>query len=262
MKIVFEKFNGVGNDFVMIDNRDMNFPAGNAGLIQMLCDRHFGIGADGLILIENMEGHDFKMVYFNSDGNPSSMCGNGGRCSVGFAFSKNICGSESKFVAIDGTHNAFILQEGLVKLSMNTDSQIEIAGDDYIIQTGSPHLVRFVNGLKDLNVFEIGNQIRNSERFIKEGINSNFVEIANDEIKMRTYERGVENETLSCGTGTVAVALAVSEKLNYSVGTHSMHIEAIGGHLKVHFNKNENGVYDNVWLEGPISKVFHGEIII
>lgn len=255
MQFDFQKFQGTGNDFVIIDNRALAFPKDDIKLIERICDRRFGIGADGLMLVEDAEGFDFKMVYYNSDGRQSTMCGNGGRCISAFAYRNGMAGEEGQFVAIDGPHDYAINEAGLVKLNMIDVKEIEKSGKDYIMFTGSPHYVRFVKGLADADMYGGGQSVRYSDRFAKEGINVNFVE-KNDEIcAVRTYERGVEDETYSCGTGTVAAALSIAEEFDLSKGP--VHLNTKGGKLNVYFEK-EGSAYSDIWLEGPAKFVFKG----
>lgn len=255
-QIKFYKYQGTGNDFVMIDNRDLEFPK-STELIEKLCDRRFGIGADGLILLENDENSDFKMVYFNSDGNESTMCGNGGRCIVAFAHFLDIFEDQTTFDAIDGLHKAEI-KNGIVKLKMIDVIDINTDGQDFVMNTGSPHYVKYVEMLNNYNVFKNGNEIRNSPTYKAEGINVNFVEALSDkEIFVRTYERGVEDETYSCGTGVTASALTFMDKNNQT----SVAVKVLGGKLKVYAEKNGAG-FSDIWLEGPASQVFSGTISI
>lgn len=252
--VEFYKYQGTGNDFVMIDNRDLDFPK-DKDLIEKLCDRRFGIGGDGLILLENDENADFKMVYYNSDGNESTMCGNGGRCIVAFANFLDIFEMKTTFEAIDGLHEAEI-HNGTVKLKMIDVDSIKNIGGDFELNTGSPHYVTFVEKLKDYKVYENGNKIRNSASYSTEGINVNFVEeVGENEIFIRTYERGVEDETFSCGTGVTAAALVYFKDKNET----SVNVKVLGGKLKVYADKvGEN--YTNIWLEGPATQVFKGKI--
>lgn len=252
-KIKFYKYHGTGNDFIMIDNRKENFPKENIDLIHKMCHRRFGIGADGLILLENDNQTDFKMSYFNSDGNPSTMCGNGGRCLVAFAHFHQLFNDHCTFNAIDGLHEAEFKND-IVKLKMIDVKAISTHQKDYILDTGSPHYVRFIDNIKNYNVYENGKKIRNSSDFIDKGINVNFVEKLNDEeIFVRTYERGVEDETYSCGTGVTASSLSVMLTNNKT----ELKVKTLGGNLKVYAEKNENG-FKNIWLEGPAIKVFEG----
>lgn len=252
--IEFFKYQGTGNDFVMIDNRDLQFTK-DKKIIEKLCDRRFGIGGDGLILLENDSAADFKMVYFNSDGNESTMCGNGGRCIVAFAHFLDIFEDKTTFEAIDGKHEAEI-HNGIIKLKMIDVYNIKNVGPDFELNTGSPHYVSFVEMLKDYKVFEKGNKIRNSTSYSQEGINVNFVEeVAENEIFVRTYERGVEDETFSCGTGVTAAALVYLKDKDQS----SVHVKVLGGNLKVYAEQSGES-FKNIWLEGPAKQVFKGKI--
>lgn len=257
MQLTCYKYQGTGNDFVIIDNREKNISL-STEQVRLLCDRRFGIGADGLMLLELEPGIDFKMVYFNSDGRESSMCGNGGRCITAFAKSLGIISSEAKFLAIDGMHEAKIAED-FVSLKMNDVRQMEVGEDFFFLNTGSPHYVKFVNNLDTFNVYEEGRKIRYSNRFKEEGTNVNFAERRDHELFVRTYERGVENETLSCGTGVTAVALVAGFK-GWSTDKHSCRIKTPGGNLNVRFEKVLESTFYNIWLEGPATFVFKTEI--
>jgi diaminopimelate epimerase len=258
MLLTFYKYQGTGNDFIMVDNRLNSFPKENTQLIEQLCDRRFGIGADGLILLENHTTYDFKMVYFNSDGNESSMCGNGGRCLVAFAKQLGIIEATAEFEAVDGYHFAKIIGDDLVSLQMKDVDRIAVHQDYSFLNTGSPHHVQLVSDLKNLDVKTEGAKIRYSDLYGKAGSNINFVhQIENDIFAVRTYERGVEDETLSCGTGATAVAIAM-----HHVGktkSNSVDLQVEGGKLSVQFKEN-NGVYSDVFLVGPATFVFEGTI--
>lgn len=254
----FYKYQGTGNDFILIDNRNLSFPKANTKLIKQLCDRRFGIGADGLILLENDNNVDFKMVYYNSDGNQSSMCGNGGRCLVAFAKQLNIIETQAAFNAIDGLHHATIIDNKNISLQMKNVDKIKIENDYVFLNTGSPHHIMMVDDLQNFEVKTVGHQIRNSDLYGKQGSNINFVDqISENQFAIRTYERGVENETLSCGTGATATAIAMhaTNKTNKT----DLKINVQGGQLKVSFEV-ENNKYTNVLLEGPAQLVFKGEI--
>ena len=238
---------------MLLDNREKNISL-TTEQIKWLCNRRFGIGADGLILLELEPGIDFKMVYFNSDGNESSMCGNGGRCITAFAKYLGIINSEAKFLAIDGIHEAKIDTE-LVSLKMNDVRQVEVGENYFYLNTGSPHYVKFVNNLEEFNVFKEGKKIRNNDRFIFEGTNVNFIEKIDHELFVRTYERGVENETLSCGTGVTAAALVAALK-GVSTDKNNCAIKTLGGHLNVKFDKVLENTFYNIWLQGPATFVF------
>lgn len=254
MEFTFYKYHGTGNDFVLIDNREGQFPKEDSEFVAHICHRRFGVGADGLILLENDSSSDFKMVYFNSDGNLSTMCGNGGRCIVHFAKFLGIISTETRFVAIDEIHEASIDQDW-ISLKMADVEEIKVSEDFVFLNTGSPHHVQMVENLKDYDVFSIGRDIRN-KLYGNEGANVNFVEKVDDAIfSVRTYERGVENETLSCGTGVTAVALAMFE--TQKTLDNKVILETPGGQLKVRFNKSELG-FDAIYLEGPAKQVFKG----
>jgi len=258
MRINFYKYQGTGNDFVIIDNRNNCFDKNNLDLIQKLCNRKFGIGADGLILIENIVGYDFNMIYYNADGT-QSFCGNGSRCAVAFAKKLGIITSEVLFLSNDGEHQAKIDINDEVSLKMHDVLEIEKGENYYFINTGSPHYITEVNQLNDFDVFKEGKKIRNNERFKAKGTNVNFVKYKTDSIDIRTYERGVENETLSCGTGVSATALSWADKFGVKNGL--IQINTKGGELKVRFNRDENG-FNGIWLIGPATFVFKGEIEI
>ncbi len=257
MQLTFYKYRGTGNDFVMIDNRQKTFDKNDQEYIAFLCDRQFGVGADGLILLENHKDCDFEMVYFNADGNESSMCGNGGRCITAFAQFLGVIENQATFEAIDGTHKASI-DSGQVKLQMQDVKSVENHISHVFLNTGSPHHVEMVNDVKDVDVKSKGQTIRYSAAYNEAGSNVNFVtKNAKDHFSVRTYERGVEDETLSCGTGVTAVALAM-----HAIGeTNSQHVtlQTQGGELVVTFDKNNLG-YENIWLIGPAIQVFKGQL--
>ncbi len=258
MEQIFYKYQGTGNDFILIDNRLNSFPKENKSIIQNLCDRHFGIGADGLILLENDASTDFRMIYFNADGSESTMCGNGGRCIVAFAKKLNIINHKTTFIAIDGLHNATI-KDAIVSLQMIDVKDIEIHKNHIFTNTGSPHHVQLVKNIKDFPVFTEGRNIRN-KIYGSEGSNINFVEqIDPKTFKVRTYERGVENETLACGTGVTAVAIAMHKTQKTAVNSVKLLVE--GGKLEVSFS-TDNGFYKNVFLTGKATFVFKGNITI
>lgn len=261
MILKFKKYQGAGNDFVIIDNREGKFQP-SIDTVEMLCDRNFGVGADGLMLLEKDEKNDFYMRYFNADGKESTMCGNGGRCISVFAKSLGL-GSPEKVVfnSIDGLHEAFFIEEDgeiFVKLKMIDVKEIEEHDDYYFINTGSPHYVKFVEDLEEMDVFEEGQAVRNDPKFAPGGTNVNFVEIFDDEIFVRTYERGVEDETLACGTGSTAAAIATA--LFLESDQNNWDIEVMGGNLHVSFDRRDDGTFENVWLTGPAEKVFEGTI--
>ncbi len=255
--IPFVKYQGTGNDFVMIDNRTKNYiTKEDTDLVAKICDRKFGIGADGLILLQNRIGYDFEMIYFNADGNESSMCGNGGRCITHFARELGVEREQYKFLAIDGDHEATIGKEDWVDLKMSDVAEVEVGEDFFVLNTGSPHYIVFVEDIDDIKVEENGSAIRYSKRFRKEGINVNFVEHSPIGLHVATYERGVEAETLSCGTGVVASA--ISSKIKQGVGKYSVPIKTKGGDLKVQFDLKDNNMVSDVWLGGAVGLVFRG----
>ena len=260
MEINFDKYEGTGNDFVMIDNRNDFFPKNDVNLIAHLCDRRFGIGADGLILLENDSESDFKMVYYNSDGNQSTMCGNGGRCLVAFAKKLQIIDNSTSFMAVDGIHHASISGDNSVSLQMKDVDFVNSQSNYTFLDTGSPHHIEVVSSISSLDVKSQGAAIRFSDLYGSAGANVNFVEqISEDTFSIRTYERGVEDETLSCGTGATAAAIA----MNYigKTNSNSIKINVQGGKLEVSFDKKDSH-FSNVFLKGPASFVFHGIINI
>ena len=255
MQCTFYKYQGTGNDFIMIDNRSSFFKI-DAKIIKKLCDRRFGIGADGLILLENDNSSDFKMVYFNSDGNESTMCGNGGRCIVAFAKRLNIIKNQTIFSAIDGLHEAIIDENDHVHLKMNDIQAIESKELSFFLNTGSPHHVVWFDDVNELDVKHLGSEIRYSKTYEPSGCNVNFVQTINpSKINVRTYERGVEDETLSCGTGVTAAAIA----FHFSKKTEATSIEimTLGGLLQVKFQP-KGEIYEDVFLIGPADFVFQG----
>ena len=255
MKINFTKYEGNGNDFIIIDDRKEEFSEDNVLMISKLCDRKFGIGADGLILLRKHKAHDFQMIYFNSDGNESSMCGNGGRCLVNYALQLDIDLKTNSFLAIDGVHK-FKVVDNEIYLKMNDVKDIVVKNGYNFLNTGSPHVVQIVENVDEINVFEQGKKIRRQFQEMN-GVNVNFVSFNNDIIKCRTFERGVENETLSCGTGVVAVALYVFKKKKIS--DNKITVSTNGGSLSVSF-KNDGNSFHEIWLKGDINKIFDGLI--
>jgi len=253
----FYKYQGTGNDFVLIDNRQLQFSKNNTKLIHQLCDRKFGIGADGLILLENDTEYDFKMVYYNSDGNESTMCGNGGRCIVAFANFLGVIKNETTFRAIDGKHYATI-DDDIVNLQMQDVSTIEQHDGYVFLNTGSPHHVTFTDEISQIDIKVKGAAIRYGAPYFEEGANVNFVKKLSDtEFRVRTYERGVEDETLSCGTGVTAVALAMYHLQETTANTITLQVE--GGTLQVSFELDAT-TYKNIFLKGKATQVFKGEI--
>jgi diaminopimelate epimerase len=281
----FYKYQGAGNDFIMVDQRQSRtLNRKDTKQIAFLCDRHFGIGADGLILLQHHASLDFEMVYFNSDGRESTMCGNGGRCIAAFAKHLGIQAGEAgyRFMAIDGEHRALLPHSigpggEWVELQMSDVGQIETVDNlptetpsisaglktsrDYVLNTGSPHFVRFVPDPDALNLVQEGRAIRYSERFRQEGINVNFVCENNGRLLIRTYERGVEDETLACGTGVTATAIAWFRRSGQAAGRADIPVSAKGGDLAVRFTAHQDGSFTDIWLCGPAQSVFQGEII-
>lgn len=261
MQLSFSKYHGTGNDFIMVDVRNRAIRQ-DADSIASWCHRRFGIGADGLILLDKSTAYDFSMRYFNSDGNEASMCGNGGRCITAFARRLGIIGKEATFEAVDGIHHASILREEgnnyEIKLQMADVKVNTWKEDDIFLDTGSPHLVKICNKLESLDVDKHGRRIRYEERFMPGGTNVNFIEEIDGTLFIRTYERGVEAETLSCGTGVTAAALAWALRQHIE---SPVKLSSRGGDLTVYFTRTE-GSFTNVFLEGPAAFVFSGEMEI
>jgi len=257
-KMTFFKYQGTGNDFIILDNRNWSYTALTKERIRSLCDRRFGIGADGLMLLNPHAGYDFEMKYYNSDGGESTMCGNGGRCMAKFAYDLGIHKNEYKFLAVDGPHDAEIEDDGIVNLKMKDVKEIREYHGDFLLDTGSPHYVKMVSDVMEYDVYQKGMDIRYNSEFAKEGINVNFVEQKKpDEIIVRTYERGVEDETLSCGTGVTASALACYHN---EAGYNYVKVITKGGRLTVKFDRTESETYQDIWLCGPAVRVFEGTI--
>jgi diaminopimelate epimerase len=257
MIIHFSKYQGSGNDFVVLDNRKHEYASLTTDQIRRLCDRRFGIGADGLMLMNIKAGYDFEMKYFNADGREGSMCGNGGRCIIKFAYQLGIHRTDYKFWAVDGDHEAEIDTDGIVSLKMKDVDKVKKKHGDFILNTGSPHYVKLVNDVMEMDIYKKGRDIRYSKDFEEEGINVNFVEQADEEkIIVRTYERGVEDETYSCGTGVTAAALVCYHNEN---GFNEVEVKTLGGSLSVEFDRMDDEHYTNIWLSGPAEKVFEGK---
>jgi len=254
---IFYKYQGTGNDFIIIDNRLNIFDKKNAKFISKLCERRFGIGADGLILLESCDKTDFKMIYFNADGLESSMCGNGGRCIVAFARFLKIIKNKCAFTAIDGIHYANINND-VVKLQMKDVEQLDIYDSHTFLNTGSPHHVTMVKNASEVDVQTQGRKIRYGTPYGQQGTNVNFVEqVSANTFKVRTYERGVEAETYSCGTGVTAVALALHATKQSD--QKKINIKTQGGELSVEFDYIQ-GCYRNIWLTGPTALLYKGEV--
>ncbi len=260
MKLNFFKYQGTGNDFILVDNRQNNISI-TTEQIRQLCDRRFGIGADGLMLLQEKTGYDFEMKYFNADGREGSMCGNGARCMIKFVYHLGIHRDKYKFLAVDGVHEAEIDIDGIVALKMKDVRTIKKFHNDFIVDTGSPHYIKLVTHVMDMDIYKKGYEIRHSKEFEDEGINVNFVEQTDepDKIIVRTYERGVEDETLSCGTGVTAAALVCYHNEN---GFNEVEVKTCGGMLSVEFDRVDEDRFENIWLCGPAEKVFGGTIEI
>lgn len=260
MNIEFYKYQGTGNDFIILDNRSGIYDGLTTEQVSFLCNRKFGIGADGLMLLNNHPDYDFEMVYYNADGNEGSMCGNGGRCLVKFAWHMGIITDLYRFIATDGPHEAQIDASGIVSLKMKDVDNITLTGNDKVLNTGSPHYIVFVEDIQKINVVNEGRLIRYNELYRKEGINVNFVEKRQDNsIFVRTYERGVEDETLSCGTGVTAAALSLQDNAR---GANDIQVETPGGKLRVAFIADNGNKFTNIWLKGPAEQVYRGEITV
>lgn len=242
----------------MVDSRKNVMPALSPERIERLCDRHFGIGADGMIILEPSQSHDFRMKYFNADGYPGTMCGNGGRCITAFAKKAGWIISNCTFEAADGIHSSAVLADGQVKLQLRDVKGVQKIEEGYILDTGSPHLVIFTQAVEQVDVLALGQKYRNDPRF-REGTNVNFVEKKGDGIMVRTFERGVEDETLSCGTGVTAAAIASSLALGKNV--NSVKVTTRGGNLQVDFRVDPGSQrYTGIHLTGPVTEVFTGEL--
>lgn len=260
MKIDFFKYQGTGNDFVILENRTEKYNELTPKQVKHICNRRFGVGADGLMLLNKHNDQDFEMIYYNADGNPGSMCGNGGRCMVQFAKDQGMYKVTYRFMAVDGMHEADIDRHGIIRLKMQDVNKVEHHSGYAILNTGSPHFVKFANNVEDIDVVETGREIRYSKQFEKEGINVNFVETTHEDgIYVRTYERGVEDETMSCGTGVTASALMNAHNAR---GFNRVEVKTPGGNLSVEYNKIDEEHFENIWLCGPAELVYKGEIEI
>ncbi|HLU87198.1 MAG TPA: diaminopimelate epimerase [Taishania sp.] len=257
MEIQFAKYHGAGNDFILLDNRQGIYDELTDKQIQFLCDRRFGIGADGLIKINSHPTLDFEADYYNADAS-KSFCGNGGRCAVAFANKLGIDVSSTSFLGYDGLHDAN-LQDSLIHLGMNNVNSYKQFDKDYEVYTGSPHYIHFTSELSDFDMYNFGRTIRYNETYKSEGINVNAVEILGEnQLFVRTYERGVEDETLACGTGVTAAAMAYCINAN-KTGQQTIEIRVMGGNLKVKFDF-DGQIFRNVWLIGEGTFVFEGTI--
>ncbi|MCB0550383.1 MAG: diaminopimelate epimerase [Phaeodactylibacter sp.] len=262
-KLPFYKYQGTGNDFVMVDQRESIYlRRTDTNTIARLCHRRFGIGADGLILLQQHPDCDFEMVYFNADGGEGSMCGNGGRCIVAFARQLGIIEENCQFIAVDGPHAARIRPDGWVELQMSDVENVEQGAGSCFMNTGSPHYVEFVDDLGQINIIQRGREVRYSKRFKQEGTNVNFVEPFEGGISVATYERGVEDETLSCGTGVTASAIAhYLRKPSMGLGPQTVPVRVKGGRLEVRFTP-QPGRFTNIWLCGPALLVYEGVVTL
>ena len=258
MQLKFSKYHGTGNDFIMVYNHNDSYCFSQSD-VKKMCDRRFGVGADGLIIINKTFDADFKMIYYNSDGFEGSMCGNGARCAVSFAKELELIQNQCEFLAYDGMHKGLILENGFVSIEMVDVSTIDLTNNIWKIDTGSPHLICFSDNVLEIDVRKEGASIRNSSDYIENGINVNFVEESNKELYTRTYERGVEDETLSCGTGAIASAIAAYE--SGLLNSDSIKVNVLGGQLEVSFSK-VGSKYSNIHLIGPTKFVFNGEVDI
>ncbi len=260
MQIGFSKFQGTGNDFVMVDNRQGLYSNLTPKQVNLLCNRRFGIGADGLILLGEKEGFDFDMKYYNADGNVGSMCGNGARCTLTFASTLGIKKGSYHFSAVDGVHEGEIDLNGDVRLKMQDVKKVTYSLNHYLLNTGSPHYIKIIADVMHTDVVGEGRAIRNSKEFLAEGVNVNFVQtLEDDTIYVRTYERGVEDETLSCGTGVTAAALVSAHN---DKGFNRVEVKTAGGQLSVEYDKVSETEFENIWLCGPAEMVYQGEITI
>jgi diaminopimelate epimerase len=259
MILSFHKYQGTGNDFVLIDNRKSDILLSQKQ-VAFLCDRRFGIGADGLMELKLADGYDFKMVYYNSDGREGSMCGNGGRCITRFA---NDCGlkrNNYKFIAADGPHESYIDTENIIHLKMKDVDKINVYNSYSYLNTGSPHVVKSIPDVRKYDVKTQGSAIRYNNHYKADGVNVNFVEVIDDDhIYVRTYERGVEDETFSCGTGVTAAALVHSHN---DAGFNHVDVQTLGGKLYVEYDKTGDDQFRNIWLCGPAEKVFDGSMTL
>jgi len=259
MILTFEKYQGAGNDFIIIDNRKNILNPTDRKKIKQLCDRRYGIGADGLMMLYDHKEVDFEMKYFNSDGYEGTMCGNGGRCIVMFAKKLKLIGLNTRFKTNDGVHTAEITEK-TVRLRMNDVNTIRKIGESYFVDTGSPHYITFRNDIDNIDVFNEGRKLRNDQRFKPYGTNVNFVKVQKDGLSVRTYERGVENETLSCGTGVVASAIV--SVYSGQIDSDMVQVNTRGGILNVAFSRTDKDFFSDIILEGPAVFVFEGEIKI
>ncbi|MFH1528317.1 MAG: diaminopimelate epimerase [Bacteroidota bacterium] len=273
-KITFTKLTGAGNDFILVDKKFNDGLTLSSEEIVKICDRRFGIGADGIIIIDDNPEYDFSMLYFNSDGSLGSLCGNGARCAIRYSeYSSRISDAHTNFFCNGEKFQGSIVDENEIRFELNPPKNIYLDGRILIdgveipycyADTGSPHAVFFVDefdksDINSFNVFEIGRQIRYSDEFAPGGVNVNFIKIEDAGIKIRTYERGVEDETLACGTGSVAAAITTYLK---GLVQSPVILQTWGGDfLSVSFNYS-NGEFEELTLQGPAKIVFNGEILL
>ena len=262
MIVQFSKYHGTGNDFVMIDGRSQDTSYFDSDLIRSICDRRFGIGGDGMIILESSNPYDFMMRHYNSDGYEGTMCGNGGRCITAFARELGMIKHDTTFEGIDGVHSATILPSGEIRLKLRDVDGIRWVEDGYLVDTGSPHFIKYVSLLNELDVDREGREIRNQARFGKKGVNVNFVEVggSSNRISVRTYERGVEAETYSCGTGVTAAAIC--SYFHFKTDIFSYHVHTLGGNLNVSFKAQHHKHFTDIHLTGTASHVYDGTIEI
>lgn len=254
MNIPFKKYQGTGNDFILIDNRNHIFPIDQAeSIVPKMCDRKFGIGSDGLVLVNNHAEYDYEMIFFNPDGS-KSLCGNASRCTYAFAKIIGIASEKATFLTTDGVHEIKQVGENIHFQLRDIEKIDKINETDWYVNTGSPHYVKVVDDVNTVEIMSEGSTIRYSEPFQHQnGTNVNFIQLEEGKVEARTYERGVEAETLSCGTGVTAVGL-VAGNLNYQ---SPVQVETKGGNLSVSFEKDGDS-YKNIWLAGPAEFVFEG----
>jgi len=257
LKIPFNKYQGTGNDFVVIDNLSREFDLRKEQIVR-ICDRKFGVGSDGLILIQKHDNYDFEMVFYNPDAS-QSFCGNGSRCAVLFAKKLGLFGETTRFLSTDGEHEAELLPNNWVKLKMHDVNALEHINGDLFLNTGSPHYVKKEAFDDSFDIVSEARKIRYNERYSAEGVNVNYIKTVNDVLFIRTYERGVEDETLSCGTGVTAAALALNEFTGSQEGDFKQKVQSSGGRLEVHYTKS-NRSFNNIYLLGPATFVYRGEI--
>ena len=263
MSLPFAKIHGAGNDFVLVDDRDGRWAAAErADLIAALCARHTGVGADGMIFYRQPAATP-QMVYYNADGAPSSFCGNGARCFVAFLRALGVVGEGRSFDfdANDGLHIGAALPHDRARVSMRIAGKVErLTATDDRVDTGSPHFIRWVAALPEGDITVPARAIRYGAAYAKTGINVNYVVDGGDDgLAIRTYERGVEDETLACGTGVTAAALSFAERRALT-GAAEVRVRALGGELTVGFERSAEGVLADVWLEGPAEEVYRGAI--